>query len=200
METDQKQGKIDLSEEEIQILIARVQDGDPGAFDEIYSYFARSVYQFVWFKVGHTQTAEDLTSHVFVKVWEAIGRYKPQNDAKFKTWLFQIARFTVIDHYRTRKQVDNIDDIAYKIGSDEDLAEEYGRNQDAVVVRDMISQLSEKYRAVLTLRFINDLSVRETAEILEKTEGHVRVLQHRALKKLQPLLKDKSGLLAFDTD
>lgn len=191
--------KQEYSEDEIQELIVRVQDGDSTAFDQIYKLFVDAVYQFVWFKVGHNEAAEDLTSIVFVKVWQALDRYHPKNGAKFSTWLFQIARFTVIDYYRTSKPVDDIENVQYRLKSSEDIESDVSRNQDALVIHRALANLPEKYQTVLTMRFINDFSVAETAAALKLSEGHVRVLQHRGLKKMRELLGDESADHLFET-
>lgn len=173
-----------LTEQETQELVAKSQLGDPEAFGEIYTIYSQQIFNFLLSKLAHRQTAEDILQTVFVKAWTNIRRYQPRSSAKFSTWLFQIANFTLIDHWRTRKssveisEVENLTQFAH----DPKLYEEYGYLWDA------LKKLSLTYQTVLDLRFKQDLSVEETAKAMNKSQVSVRVLQHRALKALKKQL------------
>ncbi|MBI4363672.1 MAG: sigma-70 family RNA polymerase sigma factor [Candidatus Doudnabacteria bacterium] len=176
-----------LQEREIQNLIKQAQDGDKQAFGQIYEIYAQQIYNFLFSRLRHKETSEDLLHTIFLKAWTNLTRYQPQRTAKFSTWLFQIANFTLIDHWRVRKQTVELD----KVENLASLAENPQLYEDYEFLWIAISQLSLEHQTVLDLRFKQEMSVAEAAQILDKSEVAVRVLQHRALKALKKKLKGK---------
>jgi RNA polymerase sigma-70 factor (ECF subfamily) len=170
-----------LQEDEVQILVARAKNGEEDAFGRIYDNFVQHIYNFLFAKIRHPQTTEDMVHTVFLKAWTNLKSYQPRANAKFSTWLFQIANYTLIDHWRVRKptvellEVENL--MAY--AHDPKLYEEY------LYLWKAVAELPLNYQTVLDLRFKQDLSVEETAHIMNKTPVGIRVLQHRALKALK---------------
>ncbi len=140
------------------------------------------------FKVGQREEAEDLTHEVFLSAWQNIRNYRDFG-FPFSSWLYQIARNRIIDHYRTKKvsvSIDAVDPeyfVAPAIASmalEEKLAVER--------VQHALRKLKPEYQDVIIMRFIEELSIKETASALGKTEGAVKLLQHRAMKALQELV------------
>jgi RNA polymerase sigma-70 factor (ECF subfamily) len=178
-----------VEEPKIQELIAEAQGGNSEAFGRIYDLYAAKLFNFLLSKVRHKQTSEDLLHTVFLKAWDNLNSYQPRPTAKFSTWLFQIANFTLIDFWRTKKdtveltKVENLSDFAL----DPDLFEDYEFLWIA------LSQLPLEYQTILDLRFKQQLSVSETALIMDKSQVSVRVMQHRALKLLKNIL-NKDGI------
>jgi len=173
-----------VNEKEIQKLITESQKGNREAFGQIYDTYSQQMLNFLIGKLAHRQAAEDLLQTVFIKAWTNINRYQTRSTAKFSTWLFQIANFTLIDHWRTRKvttEISEIENLA-QFAKDPQLYEEYAYLWKAM------SKLPLTYQTVLDLRFKKDLSVDETAKIMKKSQISVRVLQHRALKLLRKQL------------
>jgi RNA polymerase sigma-70 factor (ECF subfamily) len=131
---------------------------------------------------------------VFVKVWEKLHQYKAQKGVPFGAWLFRIARHTVIDAYRQHR---NFDEVPEEIADPDALnrADADVRSNDVLrVVRTALDQLPRRYREVLVLSYIADLPHSEVARVLHMTEGGVRILKFRALRKLEALLpKDLQG-------
>ena len=177
-----------LPEADIQNLIIRAQDGDREAFGQIYDLFAARLFNFLVGKVKHKEICEDLVQTVFLKAWTNLGSYKPRSSAKFSTWLYQIANFTLIDYWRTRKTTVDLDEVENlsQMATDQKLYEDYGFLWSA------LSRLSLPYQTVLDLRFRQQLSVSETAAVMNKSEISIRVLQHRALKALKAQLNNQS--------
>ncbi|HEV8601413.1 MAG TPA: RNA polymerase sigma factor [Patescibacteria group bacterium] len=175
-----------VEENKIQEWVKEAQGGDTEAFGALYDAFSQRIYNFLFARLRHKQTAEDLAGTVFLKAWANLKQYQPRANAKFGTWLFQIANFTLIDHWRTRKEtapLDKIDNLS-SFAFDQKLYEDYEFLWIA------ISQLPLEYQSVLDLRFKQELSVTETAYIMKKSEVGIRVLQHRALKLLKEKLRD----------
>jgi RNA polymerase sigma-70 factor (ECF subfamily) len=167
-------------------LTARARRGDKEAYGDLYERYLDAVFQYIFYRVGDHQEAEDLTEQVFLKTWEGIGRYRVE--VPFKAWIYRIAHNMVIDHYRGRKDVmeleENTDVPEKKPGVEENLLSE----EKAAQLARAISQLSPLHQHVLILRFINGFSVKEAGQILDRSEGAIRVLQHRALKAAQAFL------------
>jgi RNA polymerase sigma-70 factor (ECF subfamily) len=174
-----------MEDSDVKIIVAKAQTGDADAFGQIYDLYSKQIYNFLFNKLRHKETAEDLVHTVFLKAWTNLRSYKPQSTAKFSTWLFQIANFTLIDHWRTRKattELTEIENLA-QFALDPLLYEEYEYLWIA------ISKLPLEYQTVLDLRFKQEMSVEETAHIMGKSSVGIRVMQHRALKALKTLLK-----------
>lgn len=178
-----------ISEQEIQQLVAKAQQADETAFGKLYDIFSQQVFNFLLGKLAHKQTAEDLVQTVFLKAWTNLKKYQQQPSAKFSTWLFQIANFTLIDHWRAKKptvEIDEIENLA-QFAINQPLYEEYNYLWKA------LRELPDTYQTVLELRFKQDLSVSETAAIMKKSQVSIRVLQHRALKLLKQTLEPQKA-------
>ncbi len=175
---------MDLSDQEIKDLILKVQAGNKDAFAQIYDLFFERISKYVFFRTKHKEEAEDLTSLVFLKVWQNINKYKIQKSAKFSTWLFQVARFTLIDYYRQQKSQVFLTEIK-EIGEVGFLE----RNAELEEIKKYMQSLPEHYQTIITLRYFEDLNYKQIAEIMGKTSLGARVLLHRAIKKLSALMK-----------
>jgi RNA polymerase sigma-70 factor (ECF subfamily) len=177
-----------LQENEVQNLVARAKLGESEAFGQIYETYAKQVHNFLFNKVRHQQVCEDLVHTVFLKAWTNLNSYQPRAGAKFSTWLFQIANYTLIDYWRTKKhpvELSEVENMA-QFAVEPALYEKYDYLWTAV------ADLPLSYQTVLDLRFRKDLSVEETAQIMGKSQVGIRVLQHRALRALTEKLKDQN--------
>jgi len=161
-------------------LVRKAKSGDARAFGRLYDATLDRIYRYVFFRVTDTELAEDLTSQVFLKAWENVRRYKP--GGPFVAWLYTIARNTVIDHYRTRKQSVPLDQTVIK--DDPELDEKLDLKYDIGILQEAMQDLTEEQREVLTLRFLADMETGEIAERMQKSEGAIRALQMRALQAL----------------
>lgn len=162
-------------------LIKRSQQGDEQAFGELYEIWSSKVYRFVYFKTKHVPVAEDLTSEVFLKAWQKIHQYRPAPDARFSSWLYAIARNTVIDYYRVNKRVE----ISFE--DPPEIADLEGEEpyREATRVEEALKHLPEEYEKVLRLRFVEEMPIARIAQSMKKKESNIRALTHRALKKLR---------------
>lgn len=170
-------------------LIRQVQKGNAESFGRLYDHYVAPIYRYTLLKVGNRQEAEDLTHEVFVSAWENIRGYRMRG-FPFSSWLYNIAHNRVIDYYRTHKAHRNIDDIdpnlfklASSVEKDIDTALDFNR------VRVAMAHLSDDQQDVLIMRFSDDLSHKEIAQAMQKTEGAVRLIQHRALEALREILE-----------
>ncbi|MBM3256964.1 MAG: RNA polymerase sigma factor [Candidatus Liptonbacteria bacterium] len=169
-------------------IIESAVGGEASAFGQLYDRYQPKIYRFVLFKVGHREEAEDLTHEVFMSAWQNIRNYRDFG-FPFSSWLYQIARNRVIDHYRTKKtntSIEEVDPEYFVAPAVASLALEEKLEMERV--RRALTQLKPEYQDVIIMRFIEELSLKETAAALGKTEGAVKLMQHRAMKALQGLI------------
>ncbi len=173
--------------EELQALVKRAQDGDTEAFGKIYDAYLTPIYRYVVFRFPQ-ELAEDLVADIFVKAWEKLHSYKSVANVPFSAWLFRIARHVVVDAYRGQRGFEEIS---------EDIVDEDARNDPKLNtergmsvhrVRAALNGIPRYYREILLMHYVSGLSHAEIANSLRITEGGVRILKFRALRKLEALL------------
>lgn len=181
-----------LEEAALQQLIRQAQDGDTEAFGKIYDHFFVSVYRYCAFRLPK-EVAEDTTADIFVKAWEKLHTYKLHRGIPFAAWLFRIARYTVIDTYRTSRGFEEVPE-SFPDADHFNRAETRLEHTDTLrIVRKALEDLPPRYREVLLLTFVSELPYSEVARVLRMTEGGVRILKLRALRKLEGLLPPDMG-------
>jgi RNA polymerase sigma-70 factor, ECF subfamily len=179
---------------EIDSLIDRAMNGDAEAFGHLYDIYADRIYHHVFYRTNNMEDARDLTQEVFVKAWQAMSRYK-HTKTPFLGWLFTISHNRVIDYYRTKKDhayLDNEMCIPDSQGNNPELLAEAHFTQQEV--RRTILQLPEDQQQVILMSFIEGFEYNEIAAALNKGEGNIRVIVHRALKKMRSLLDQEEGI------
>lgn len=172
-------------------LLALAAEGDRHSFGEFYELYLDEIYRYILFRVNDHIEAEDLTAKVFLDAWEGLAiKRRKQRIENIRAWIYRIARNKVIDYHRTRKpQVSIEDHPANKLQGDPLESE----MDDLFISRRLaegVRQLQENYQEVIILRFINQMSHAEVAEILEITESYVRVLQYRALQQMRETISE----------
>ncbi|MFH1218461.1 MAG: sigma-70 family RNA polymerase sigma factor [Candidatus Peregrinibacteria bacterium] len=173
---------------EIEEIVERVQDGDHEAFAALYDIFVDHIYRYVYYRVN-AGDVEDLVETVFMKVWENIRKYRLKKKS-FSAWIFRITHNLVVDYYRNSKEREvgelQIDVKAYKREHNPIRVTEDSFDQS--ILKDAFSKMKRSYREVLIYKFINELPNSEISLIMGKSEGSLRILQHRALKALKNVL------------
>ena len=177
------------STEHVRELVARGQQGDRDALEELYLIHFDRIYSYLHVSVGNRHDAEDLTTQTFLKMLEKIGSFKWQS-APFSAWLFRIAHNLAMDHFRARRRWQPEEEVPEPPGEEEPSAElvamqTIGRES----MLKLIDRLSPEQQQVLTLKFVFNFANAEAATILGKTEGAIKSLQHRALVSLQKQLE-----------
>lgn len=163
-------------------VIGDCQKGNVENFGFIFDNFYKKIYQFVYYRTLHKETAEDLTSMIFVKILEHISKFNKEK-AQFSTWIFQIARNTVIDHYRSKKEAVNIEDV-WDLQSHVNLEQELDVKEKLEKVKSYLQILPTKQREVVIMRVWDGLSHKEIAEILEISEANSKMIFSRVLAEL----------------
>jgi RNA polymerase sigma-70 factor (ECF subfamily) len=152
-----------------------------------YARYVAPIYRFLYSRLGNQEEAEDLTSEVFLK---AVRQLEPQrDDASVQAWLYQVARTTLADYWRRRSRVPQ-DPLGYLDVADPSGTAVRPDETAARMARWLLEQLPDRYREVLTLRFLRGYSIKETAEAMGITENHAKVLQYRAVQKAAALGQD----------
>ena len=175
------------------ILYSRIKNKDRQAFVNAYDLYVDQIYRFIYFKVGNKEEAEDLSSAVFLKIWSYLQENNIIDSKTLRPLLYKIARNIIIDHYRKINQRENVSlDKTMEQGGlidvKQDIAQRAEVMSDLMVIETKLPELKEEYREVIIMRYINELSIKEIAEILDKSKGNVRVLIYRALSTLKELM------------
>lgn len=162
---------------------------DANAFGELYDLFVERVYRYLYFRAGSHPEAEDLTEQVFLKAWEAIGRYRWQG-RPFLAWLYRLAHNAHIDHVRSQKPTTSLnnDDRPIELPSAA-AAVELTRALDADLLGRALGELTPDQQQVIVMKFLEGLDNEQIAENMNKREGAIRALQMRALMSLRRVLE-----------
>lgn len=175
-------------------LLQQAQDsGDPAAFDGLYLLFADRVFRYLLARIGEPDLADDITAQVFLRLIEKIHTYRiseRDNVAIFSAWLYRLAHNKMVDVLRSHKRSQELplEHAAYVVSSDSmEAVEGY---LDFQQILNTLRVLNDQQREVIVLRFVEELSIAETAQIMQKSEGAVKALQHRALETLPRHLQD----------
>lgn len=174
------------------LLINRVQKGEIEAFSELYDVYWPKIRKFFLGRVKRIEDAEDLASQVFVKI---LGHLQSggsdQVFENFNAYLYKIARFTLIDHWRSNgtHEIIDLEELEAVLTSGEDTEEVVEQRRRLAVFQEVLNGMPPDDAEILTLRLIKDLSMSDIAKILDKNEGAVRVQFHRAKKDLRKRLE-----------
>jgi len=180
------------SSQQLKRLVEQAKQGDRDALEELYLLHFDRVYSYLHMSVGNRHDAEDLTTQVFVKMLESIGKFRWRS-APFSAWLFRIAHNLAMDHFRANRRWQPEEEVPEPdpgegSAAEEEAFESIGRQS----MLQLIEKLSREQQQVLTLKFVFNFSNSDAATILDKTDGAIKSLQHRALASLQRQL-ERSG-------
>ena len=172
-------------------LVERAQAGEAEAFGRLYDQYSDTVYRYIYYRVGGKATAEDLTSETFLRALRRIATFTWQG-RDFGAWLVTIARNLVADHFKSSR-------FRLEVTTGEMLdANEVARSPEDSVLESLsnaallqaVRRLNPQQQECVTLRFLQGLSVAETARVMGKNEGAIKTLQYRAVRTLARLLPD----------
>lgn len=174
---------------EIWALVEAAQRGDAGAFGQLYDRYVDSVFRYVLFRVGDKTLAEDVTSETFLRAFRRIGSLTYQG-RDVGAWFVTIARNLVLDHVKSSRfrlevaTADPDDANNPQAGPEHQVITQLTHTE---LLR-CVAQLGDDQRECIVLRFLQGLSVAETAAIMHRNEGAIKALQHRAVRRLAQLL------------
>ncbi|MGM0874037.1 MAG: RNA polymerase sigma factor SigX [Bacillota bacterium] len=169
-------------------------------FQRIYEKYHHDLFQFLFYMVKNREQAEDLVQEVYIRVLKSYEKFEGRSSEK--TWLISIARHVAIDWFRKQKTVrqrilEKFDWDKQQIVDNQALPDEVAlQNEQVQWMYRSLDVCSIDYRSVLILRYLQELSITETAQALGWTESKVKTTQHRAIKQLQKqmiIISDKEG-------
>jgi RNA polymerase sigma-70 factor (ECF subfamily) len=167
----------------------RASQADRAAFGTLYRRYLDRVYGYAFYLLGDHHDAEDATERTFVAALAGIGAFRDEG-ASFRSWLFRIAHNQVANALRTRgrRRAASLEVVEEPMSGTADPAAAVTAADEARELRRALATLSDDRRQVVVLRFVDGLSAREIGVVLGRSEGAVRVLQHRALRELAAML------------
>jgi RNA polymerase sigma-70 factor (ECF subfamily) len=176
---------LDAEGTRLRALVELARDGDAEAFGQLYDHYVSGVFRFIYYRVGSRQLAEDLTSETFVRGLRAIQRFTWQGK-DFGAWLTTIARNLIADHFkssRARLEIvsDDVPEGRTTARSPEEDVLSLISNE---MLFDAVNSLPPEQRDCVLMRFIQGMSIAETAAALKRSEGAVKQLQLRAVRSL----------------
>lgn len=169
-------------------LVESAANGNFEAFGELYHIYLDRIYRYVFHQVNDKMTAEDITEEVFLKAWKAIRSCKGKSDT-FSSWLYRIAHNHLINTIHSLQRCTSVENEKLTEISDPKLEIETGLERQELLK--VITSLPQNQRQVIILKFIEGLDNREIGQVMDKSEGAIRVLQMRALTALRQKLEDE---------
>lgn len=158
---------------------------DPTAFDSLYRKYVAQIYSLAIYETRDPHTAEDLTEQVFLRALSGLSRFRERGEgpaSTFRVWLFTIARNVIANERRTRwRHPEAPLDAALDLRAADDPASTAATRLEVQRAWDAVMALPEDRRQAIVLRFVNELSTREIGQIMDRSDGAVRVLIHRGL-------------------
>lgn len=180
-----------MEKEEERDLIAHAQQGHAESISALYEEHVKAVYRFVFYKVGNTEDAEDITQETLIAAFDGIKNFR--GDASFRNWCYEIAKRKTADLWRKKYALPLID-IETIVGmhieeTDNEaqfdiLAEQEKKTE---LVNTLLDGLQKNYKQILHYRFLKNYSIKESAQEMGISVANAKVLQHRALKKIAQL-------------
>jgi RNA polymerase sigma-70 factor (ECF subfamily) len=174
-------------------LVQRAQAGDADAFGELYDRYADMVYRYIVYRVPSAQLAEDLTSETFLRALRRIGSFTWQG-RDVGAWFVTIARNLIADHYKSGRYrleltVEDVSDSAPEPITDGPETSVIAHLTNTALM-EAVRQLGPEQQECIVLRFLQGLSVSETAQVMGKNDGAIKALQYRAVRALGRLLPE----------
>jgi RNA polymerase sigma-70 factor (ECF subfamily) len=169
-------------------LVRRAIRGDGDAFGVLYGRYLDAIYRYIFFRIHDHHDAEDLSEETFIRAWENLPRYQIRK-VRFSAWLYRIAHNVTVDYLRKRRPAPITDEALSLIpAAGPSLEGIVQHDEDVGRLIESLEVLTEEEQTVIILRFVEGRSHREVAEVIDKSEGSCRVVQHRALSKLAEAL------------
>ena len=174
-------------------LLKRVRGGDETALIRAYDEYAPKIYRYAYRLTGHRATAQDVASETFRRLLGALKQGGGPTD-NLSAWLYRVAHNLVVDGFRLQPDeapvpIQEAPEIPVRSRAESRLE----RREAVRAARAALSRLTSLQQQVIALRFLEELSIRETAEIMGKTEGAVKALQYRGTNSLRRILEDEDG-------
>lgn len=178
-------------------VIARAREGNPQAIRELHDAYAESVRRYCYVRLGDLEAAQDCVQEVFMCIWKGVKNFEYRGDLSFTAWLYTIANNVLVSYIRKRKRTEQVS-LTPELNLTDPKSFDTARTIcDRLALREAISKLTVEQQQVITLKFFVGLSNLEIAAAVDRTEGAVKALQHRAINRLQQMLAhERPGALS----
>ncbi len=174
-------------------LVTRAQQGEVSAIGRLYDRHRESIFRYLWLRLDDRQLAEDLTGDVFMRMLDALPRYRIQG-LPFRAWLYRIAHNLLVDYFR---KMNHQTTVPLEIIEEQTADNDPDRTIEQALLTERLQaallSLETTQSEVLILRFIAGLTLQETAQSLGKTEAAIKALQYRGLNGLRRALEPLEG-------
>jgi RNA polymerase sigma-70 factor (ECF subfamily) len=164
-------------------------------FAKVYDTHASKIYQFIYYKTYHREIAEDLTATTFLKALEHIHQYDSKKGS-ISSWLYQIARNCVTDHYRSQRRAVAIDDV-WDLAGHQNVELDAENREHLEELQAVMNTLPADQRDILILRIWQELPYKEIAQIMGKSEGACKMMFVRVIAQLRKHLSVAALLFVF---
>lgn len=183
---------VDAEHAAMWTLVRAAQQGNGEAFGKLYDQYVDSVFRFIYYRVNDRALAEDFTSETFLRALRRISSINYQG-RDIGAWFITIARNIVFDHTKSARYRLELTTGDIIEGNEVDAGPEFAvlTNLTNARLLEAVNTLGEEQKECIVLRFLNGLSVAETASVMGKNDGAVKALQHRAVKRLAGVLGDE---------
>ncbi len=174
-------------------LLKRARQWDEDALAHIYDTFAPAIYRYIYRRTGHQNTAEEITAETFHRFLVALKRGGGPTE-HLSAWLYRVAHNLIVDFYRRQppQEPASLDELEEMPAEPESGVARVERQMEVAQARAALRQLTPLQQQIITLRYLEDLSHEEIARVVERTEGAVKALQHRALDNLRRILEGRN--------
>lgn len=181
------------SDADMLALLKAARAGESAAYDRLYNLYADRVFRYLYARLGQRELAEDLTADVFIRLLQNLPRFKVNETrpvASFSAFVYRVAGNLLTDQYRKQKHRDHqdIDDQPNLADRKPEPFVYTAASENSRELLDAMQKLGSEQQAVLLYRFGEEFSVHEVAEIMGKTTGAIKALQHRAIANLRRIL------------
>lgn len=181
------------SDAEMLALLQAARAGDSAAYDRLYNLYSDRVFRYLYARIGQREVAEDLTADVFVRLLQNLPRFRvnaARPVASFSAFVYRVAGNLLTDQYRKQKHRDHqdIEDQPFLADKRPEPFAQTAASENKNELIDAMKRLGAEQQAVLLYRFGEEYSVLEVAEIMGKTTGAIKALQHRAIANLRRIL------------
>ncbi len=163
-------------------------------FMESYEEFSDAIFRYTLFQTSNKETALDITQDTFIKTWQYVQ--KGEQIENIKAFLYRVAKNLIIDYRRKKKSssLDQILESGVDFTESEDVLQEkeenFDKEKDRQKVLKAIDKIDEKYKEILLMRYVEEMSIKEIGDILEISHNHTSVMIHRGVEKLKKLLRE----------
>jgi len=175
-------------------LVELAQGGDTEAFGQLYDRYVTGVFRYIYFRVGSTQLAEDLTAETFLRALRSLHTFQWKGK-DFSAWLTTIARNLINDHFKSRRVRSEFSTDSFPDrpdtgrGPEEDVLSSLSNEE----LMQAVANLPDDQRDCVLMRFVQELSIAETAQVLGRSEGAIKQLQLRAVRSLAKMLRQEAS-------